>query len=323
MEVAMTMTITRRGALGAGLGAGLGGAAALAFGVGRAQAEAAMMGPLTPAARRFPLGGFEVTTILDGAVSVPGPHPIFGEDQSAEIVAEAARQAMLPADNLQIGFTVTLVNTGSELILFDAGNGAGRRPNAGLLLERLAAAGYAPEQIDIVALTHFHGDHIGGLMENGAPAFPNARYVCGAAEFDHWTAIDNATDLILSNIEPLAEQMTMIAPGDAVVSGVEAVDSSGHTPGHLCYHLENEGKRLLVFGDVANHYALSLQRPEWHVRFDMDKEKAVATRKRILDMLAVDRIPFIGYHMPTPGVGYVRAEGDAFRFIPETYQLAF
>ena len=124
-------------------------------------------------------------------------------------------------------------------------------------------------------------------------------------------------------VEPLAAKMTMLVPGDAVVSGVEAVDSMGHTPGHISYHLESEGRRLMIIGDVANHYALSLARPDWHVRFDMDKEKAVEARKRVFGMIAADRIPFIGYHMPAPAVGFVKAEGQGFRYIPESYQLAF
>ena len=320
----MSTELTRRGAFGAVIGgAALGGAAlTLAAGARPALAAAEMQGPLTSSVRRFKLGAFEVTTIHDGAISLPGPHPIFGENQSAEDVAAFAQANLLPPDQMQISFTVTLVNTGSELILFDTGNGVGRRPNAGQLLSRLAAAGVTPEQIDVVAFTHFHGDHIGGVIENGARAFPNARYAAGAVEFDHWTDIEHATDLILSNIEPLAEEMTMLNPGDAVVSGVEAFDSMGHTPGHLAYHIESEGQRLMITGDIANHYALSLARPDWHVRFDMDKEKAVAARKRVFGMIAADRIPFIGYHMPPPAVGYVMAEGEGFRFIPESYQLS-
>ncbi len=314
------MEMTRRGAMGAAIG----GAAALALAGGArpARAAAEMQGAMVPAVRRFKLGGFEVTTIHDGAVSMPGPHPIFGENQSAEDVAAFAEANLLPADQMQISFTVTLVNTGSELILFDAGNGVGRRPNAGLLLSRLAAAGVTPEQIDLVAFTHFHGDHIGGVIEDGARAFPNARYAASAVEFDHWTDIENATDLVISNVEPLADEMTMLAPGDALVSGIEVIDSMGHTPGHVSYHLESEGRRLVIAGDVANHYALSLARPDWHVRFDMDKEKAVAARQRVFGMIAADRIPFIGYHMPPPAVGYVVAEGQGFRFIPESYQLS-
>jgi glyoxylase-like metal-dependent hydrolase (beta-lactamase superfamily II) len=309
-------TPTRRAALA------MAGGAALAT---AAQAAAPMLGAAQPFVRRVTLGGFEVTTILDGAITLDGPHPIFGQDQSAEDVAALAAANLLPAERMTISFTTTLVNTGAELILFDAGNGAGRRPNAGLLRARLAAAGYAPEQVDVVVITHMHGDHIGGLMEDGAPAFPNARYVTGAAEFDYWTSDAVAEDrraLIDSNIRPLAEQFTMVAPGDSVASGVEAMAAFGHTPGHMVWHVESEGRRVLITGDTANHFVISLQRPDWHVRFDMDKEAAAATRKAVFGMVAADRIPFIGYHMPYPAIGYVEAMGEGFRYVPESYQLS-
>ncbi len=320
-----TPRLTRRAALGTG--------AALAAGAlaSPAAAAAPMLGPSQPTHTRFALGAFEVTTILDGAVQLPGPHPIFGENVTQEDVAALAAENFLPAERMETAFTVTLVNTGSEVVLFDTGNGGatGRRPNAGRLLERLAAAGYAAEQIDTVVITHFHGDHIGGLMEDGAPAFPNARYVLGAEEYDFWSNEDLLDDeamsgrarLVQANVVPFAERATMIAPGEAVASGIEAVKAWGHTPGHHCYHVESEGQRIMLIADLANHYVMSLQRPDWHVRFDMDKEAAVAARTEILGMVASDRIPFIGYHMPAPAVGYLETLGEGFRYVPASYQL--
>ncbi|MFK7941728.1 MAG: MBL fold metallo-hydrolase [Paracoccaceae bacterium] len=322
----MTARMTRREAF---LATGA-GAATLGMGVGPSLAEAPMQGLQRPHLYRFKLGAFEVTTILDGAIQLDGPHPIFGQNATAEEVQSLAEANFLPPTRMEIGFTQTVVNTGNQVILFDAGNGAGRRgKGAGLMRERLAAAGIAPEQVDIVALTHFHPDHIGGLMEDGAPAFPNARYVIPSAEYDFWSPKEKAEaeatarvgKLTQSNVVPLAEKATMIAPGASVVSGIEAVDSKGHTPGHTCYHIESEGKRLMVLGDVCNHYVVSLQRPDWHVRFDMDKEGAVAARKNMLGLIAADRIPFVGYHMPYPATGYIEAMGDGFRYIPASYQL--
>ncbi len=115
--------------------------------------------------------------------------------------------------------------------------------------------------------------------------------------------------------------MTMISDGQDVVSGVTAVAAAGHTPGHTVYHVESEGRRLLIAADTANHYVASLQRPDWHVRFDMDKEAAAATRKKVFGMVAADGIAFTGYHMPSPAVGYVEPKGEGFRYVPATYQL--
>ena len=310
-------------------GAALTGAGLTAGAPGTGQAAAPMQGLSRPSIYRFGLGGFEVTTILDGAIQLDGPHPIFGQNATQEEVAALAAANFLPPDRMEIPFTVTVVNSGAELILFDSGNGARRRPNAGRVRELLADAGIAPEQVDIVALTHFHGDHIGGLMEDGSPAFPNATYVIGDKEYDYWSDEDLLSDdkmkgraqLVHSNVVPFAPKTRFIKGGDAVVSGIEAVSSHGHTPGHTSFHLESQGRRLLILGDVSNHYVMSLQRPDWHVRFDMDKEMAVAARMEVLGMIAADKIPFIGYHMPPPATGYLETLGVGFRFVPVGYQL--
>ncbi|MEO1503799.1 MAG: MBL fold metallo-hydrolase [Pseudomonadota bacterium] len=311
-------TLSRRAAL-VGLGAT---AATTAF------AKAPLLGPSTPTHYRFALGAYEVTTIFDGAIQLDGPHPIFGQDQTAEAVAELAAERLLPPTRMEIGFTPVIVNTGSEVILFDAGNGAGRRPNAGALRARLSEVGFTPEQIDIVVLTHFHPDHIGGLMEDGAPAFPNARYVTNALEYDFWSPEDKLSGgtervakLTQSNVVPLVEQMSFIDDGEDVASGVTAMAAYGHTPGHTVYHLESGGERLLLGGDFANHYVMSIERPDWHVRFDMDKDAAAATRRNILGMLAAEKIPFTSFHMPFPAVGFIEPNGSTFRYVAASYQL--
>jgi glyoxylase-like metal-dependent hydrolase (beta-lactamase superfamily II) len=288
-----------------------------------------MLGAERPQVFRFALGAFECTTVFDGAVALDGPHPIFGENQEAADVQALAEANFLPPTRMEIGFTPVIVNTGEALVLFDTGNGDARRPNAGKLAETLGAAGYAADQVDIVVITHFHPDHIGGLMEGGSPLFPNARYVTGAVEHDFWTHPDRMSGptervatLTASNVTPVAEKTSFVEPGGAVVSGIEAVDAFGHTPGHLAFHIESEGRRLLLIADACNHYVVSMQRPDWHVRFDMDKEKAVAARRRVLGMAAADRIPMTGYHMPFPAVGYVEPMGDGFRWVPVSYQLS-
>lgn len=311
------------------IGAATTGAALSAGAPGAALASAPKQGLSRPSIYRFGLGDFEITTILDGAIQLDGPHPIFGQNVSREEVAALALANFMPTDRMEIPFTVTVVNTGDQVILFDSGNGARRRPNAGRLRELLADAGITPEQVDIVTLTHFHGDHIGGLMEDGSPAFPNASYVIPETEYDYWSdqallsseSMAGRAKLVHSNVVPLAPKTRFIKGGDAVAGGIEAVSSHGHTPGHTSYHLESQGRRLLILGDVCNHYVVSLQRPDWHVRFDMDKEMAVAARREVLGMVAADRIPFIGYHMPPPAVGYLETKGVGFRFVPVGYQL--
>ena len=150
----------------------------------------------------------------------------------------------------------------------------------------------------------------------------------GAREYDFWSADDrlsgpteNAARLVRSNVVPHADKTTFLEPENDVASGITAVEAYGHTPGHMAYHLESEGKRLLLWADTANHFVVSVQRPEWHVRFDMDKEKAGQTRKRLFDMAAADRIPVAGYHMPFPAIGHIEKRGDGYAWAQAAYEL--
>lgn len=316
----MTRSISRRATL-AGLGAAaMGTVAAPAF------AAAPLAGATRPDFYRFRLGAFEVGTILDGSVTRPEPHGTFGTDQDPAAVAALAEENFLPADALRNDYTPVMINTGREVILFDTGNGPARRPERGALRQRLAEAGIAPEQVDVVVLTHFHPDHVGGLIEGGGRAFPNARYVTPRAEFDFWRANPDARGpdlgaLLEQTAFAVAEETSFLEDGQDVVPGITMIAAPGHTPGHSVYHVESDGQRLMVCADFCNHFVLSLQRPDWHVRFDMDKAAAAATRRRLLDMIASERVPFTSYHMPFPAVGFVEAGSDGYRYVAASYQL--
>ena len=278
-----------------------------------ARAEAPMLGASAPLHYRFKLGGFEVTTLLAGTGTRDKPQETLGLNATPEEFAALSAENLIPADRSQNFFTPTLVNTGKELVLFDTGL------NPEGLLAAMTAAGYAADQVDVVVLTHMHGDHIGGIAGETGPTFGPARYVTGAIEHNHWSgAANEGFDKL---IKPLNDKFTFLDAGQDVVAGITSEAAFGHTPGHFAYHLESEGQRLMLTADMTNHAVWSLARPDWEVRFDQDKAAAAATRRRILGQLAAEKTPFVAYHLPFPAVGYVEARGEGFAHVPMSYQL--
>lgn len=266
-------------------------------------------------AHTIKLGAFEVTTILGGANTSPDPIATFGLGADpAEFQALAAAN-FIPADRSGGSFTPTLVRTPDALVLFDTGMFPENNAAS------MAQAGIAPQDVTHVVLTHMHGDHVGGLMQGSTPSFPNAELIVPKAENDYWAA--NANEAYTTQVAPLIGKARQIGDGDQVVAGITAEAAYGHTPGHTTYLVESDGQRLLITADSFNHYVFSVQRPDWHVRFDVDKDMGAATRTRVLARLAKERIPFIGYHMPFPALGFIAPNGEgSFRFVPATYQFA-
>ena len=287
-----------------------------------------MLGTLRSPVHRFVLGEVEVTSVLDGAIPMDVSPP-FLLDESDEDIAQIARAANLPADRLENNFVPVIVNTGEALVLIDTGLGAlGRDKGAGLLRDRLSEAGYRPEDIDIVALTHVHPDHIGGLWEGDALAFPNARHMIGRREFEAWKSGDGIPpqraenrELFLKLVAPLEDKFRFLEDGDQIAAGVHAEAAFGHSPGHMMFRVESAGKEALIWADVANHYVFSVAHPDSKVGYDDDKEMAIATRCRVLAGVAEGGTLIVGHHMPFPSVGFVERSEGSYRWVPAAYQL--
>jgi glyoxylase-like metal-dependent hydrolase (beta-lactamase superfamily II) len=294
---------------------------------------AALSTPLWPAANaraaiapfRRQVGAIEIVVISDGTLNVPLSFAL--PDTSPAEAAALLTSHGLPPEGMPPQTNVTLVKTGGETILIDAGSGSNFQPTAGKLGENMEAAGIDPASVSKVVFTHAHADHLwGAIDEFDEERFPKASYVIAVPEWDYWTdpntpdavpdwlkgmALGNARTL--KRLEGKIERRKAF---DAVGPGLSYVESSGHTPGHMVVMVESQGERLLIGGDVLIHPAISFAKPDWRMRADRDHERAVATRKRMLDQLATDRLPLVGFHLPWPGHGRVERSGAAYRFFP-------
>ncbi len=321
--------LTRRRIL-SGAAAATAATALTPFAVGPAHAAAPLAGKQAPSFYRSKLGDFEITVVNDGARAIPLP-TAFVRNVPNEQVLAAAEAAYMPKGSIVAPFNPIVVNTGAKLVLIDTGYGPGIAPTVGLLPLTLAAAGIDPKAIDIVLISHMHGDHILGLKTpDGALAFPNAEIKVPAVDWAFWMSDDNMSKApdgfqkasfgfnrkIFSN---LADKVTRYDWGKEVAPGITAVDSSGHTPGHTAFVIASGAGRLFFQGDVTNVPDLFLRNPDWQVMFDSEPEKAVQTRRRIYDMASAEKILVAGYHFPFPGLGYIEKAGTGYRLVPAAW----
>ncbi len=293
-------------------------------------AAAPPAGKQAPNFYRFKLGEFEITVVSDGARAIPLP-PQFVRNVSNEVVLAAAEAAHMPKGSVIAPFNPMVVNTGASLVLIDTGYGPGLGPTVGLLPATLAAAGIDPKAIDIVLISHLHGDHILGLKNaDGSLAFPNAEIKVPAVDWAYWMSDDNMSRApegfqkasfgfnrkIFSN---LADRVTRFDWGKEVAPGITSVETAGHTPGHSSFVIASGSGRLFFQGDVSNVPDLFLRNPDWQVMFDSEPEKAVLTRRRVYDMASTDNMLVSGYHFPFPGLGYIEKAGSGYRLTPAAW----
>ncbi|MCG6121793.1 MAG: MBL fold metallo-hydrolase [Microvirga sp.] len=307
--------------------AALAGGAGLGFGVTPARAQGARSFADIGGAYRYAVGDIDVVAMLEGVRGGPLQDG-FVANAPIEEVRAALAAAQRPEDTLENPFTVTLIRTGDRLVLIDTGFGPGADAPLGRLVPGLAAIGVQPGDIDMVIISHFHGDHISGLKDaNGAPIYPNAEVLAPQAEMDFWLdegeasrAPENrrggfaAAQRIFAQGGPGALSVRPYGDGDELAPGIVAVAAYGHAPGHMAFRVHSGDAQLLLVSDAAHLPFLFVRNPGWSVMFDMDREMAVETRIRLLDMAAADRMLVAGYHWGFPNVGHVRRDGEGFDF---------
>jgi glyoxylase-like metal-dependent hydrolase (beta-lactamase superfamily II) len=293
-------------------------------------AAAPPAGKQAPAFYRYKVGSHEVTVVSDGARTFP-LGDTFVLNAKKDEVAAALEAAYMPKDKMTIVFNPIVVNNGSKLVLIDTGNGPGALAESkgavGQLPANLAAAGIDPKAIDVVIISHFHGDHVNGLVNaDGTPAFPNAEVMVPAKEMAFWMddgEMSRATkgrmeDLFKNNrriFEPIKSKATRYEWDKEIVPGITAVATIGHTPGHTSYVIASGSSKVYVQSDVTNHPALFVRHPGWHAFFDQDPAQAEATRRKIYDMLVAEKMMVQGFHYPFPSLGYIEKDGTGYRQI--------
>ncbi len=305
----------------------LGGAAAIALSSQKAFAQT----PSEPGFHRLRIGDIEVTSLSDGmrrGKLTASP----SRSASLEQFQDALAADGLPRDEIATPFQPVLVKSGGRTILIDTGNGPRTlEAGTGRTAANLTAAGVDPKQIDTVIISHFHGDHIGGLLTaDGAPAFPNAEIKVPLIEWNYWlddanmnkapegSNLRNAHGNVRRVFNAiLGTNLTKYDWDKEIAPGITAIGTPGHTPGHTSFVIASGNDKLLVQADVTSGIALVFVRnPDWVAGGDMDGPTAVATRRKLYDMLAAERMRMTGYHLPFPAIGYIEKSGNGYRFTP-------
>ncbi|HZD91147.1 MAG TPA: MBL fold metallo-hydrolase [Pseudolabrys sp.] len=277
---------------------------------------------------RYKLGSYEIIQLMDGARTFPMPDK-FVVNVSKDQAIRAAAAAYMPDGKVTIPFSPMIINTGSKLIAIDTGNGLGAykasKGAVGQARINMEAAGIDPKQIDMVIISHFHGDHIGGLKNaDGSPAFPNAEIKVPAIEQAFWADDSNAAKANPFNKAWFPKAKTMMAglkvtPYDSnkeIAPGITSMHTPGHTPGHMSFVVAAGPKHILVQTDVTNIPSMFLRHPDWHSFFDNQPDVAQATRHKVYDMAAAEKTTVVGYHFPYPCVGHVEKAEAGYRLVP-------
>lgn len=283
-----------------------------------------------PGYYRMNLGEFEVTALYDGYVDLD-PALLKGIDAD-NLEALFSRMFVPAKDGVQTAVNAYLINTGTELVLVDVGAAQCFGPTLGNIASNLKASGYQPEQVSMVLLTHLHPDHACGLRNSdGSATYPNATVHVPRAEAEYW--LDEALAATMPEaaqpffrmaqtaVEPYVSRKRLKQYGrdTELLPGVRTVPTNGHTPGHNAYLFQSEGQDLMVWGDIVHSHTVQFARPDVSIEFDVDRAKALATRKEMFNDAARNRFWVAGAHLPFPGLGHVRRDGAAFSWVPVEY----
>ncbi|MCE9660621.1 MAG: MBL fold metallo-hydrolase [Burkholderiales bacterium] len=293
-----------------------------------AHAGAPQVKTQAPGFYRVMLGDFEITALSDGTVDLK-PGELLTNTTPAEVTSYLQRS--FEAAAVPTSVNAYLVNTGDKLVLIDTGAAKLFGPTLGNLLTNIAAAGYKPEQVDAVLITHMHPDHVGGLLADGKIAFPNATVHADQRDAAFWldkAQLDKAPDTMkgffqgaMASMGPYvtAGRFKAFDGSTELFPGIRALATPGHTPGHSVYAIESKGQKLVLWGDLMHVAAVQFPKPTVTIAFDVDSPAASVQRRKAYADAAKGRYLVAAAHLPFPGIGHLRAEGKGYVFVPLTY----
>lgn len=313
--------------------AGAGAAAVAPFAApAGAHAAAPAVGKQASGFYRYKVGSFEVTVVTDGVNRMPLPDDFVANVKKEEV--NAALAAAYMEQNVFVGpYNPVVINTGGKLVLIDTGTGeaayASSKGMNGQLLTNMAAAGIDPATIDAVIISHYHGDHVNGLLKaDNSLAFPNAEILVPAREHAFWMDDGAMSRAPKGRMEGLFKNNRRVFSGEVmkrlrtyewdkeVVPGITAIGTPGHSTAHTSHVVSSGGKSVFVQADVTHVPYLFARNPGWHAMYDQDPAVAESTRRKIYDMLASERMTVQGFHYPFPSVAHVEKSGTGYREVP-------
>ncbi|MBR7800137.1 MBL fold metallo-hydrolase [Undibacterium fentianense] len=304
------------------------GVASLSLVSATAVAGAPISQAVAPGYYRVMLGDFEVTALSDGTVALPIDKLLTNIKPEQTLKALKKHHLGTPTETSVNGY---LINTGSKLVLIDTGAASLFGPTLGRLANSLKAAGYTPDQVDEIYITHMHGDHVGGLMNGEQMAFPNAVVRADQHDAEFWLSQSNLEKakpedkggfqgaMASLNAYVKAGKFKPFNGDTELVPGVKAVAARGHTPGHSIYLVESKGQKLMLWGDLMHVAAVQFENPSVTIAFDSDSQSAMAQRKKAYADAAKQGYMVGATHLSFPGLGYIRSEGKGYAWTPVNY----
>lgn len=302
-------------------------------GSGSAKAQATVSLSGNSGSYRFRVGDVRATILSDGVIG--GPPGVYASDAPEAELQAVLRRAFLATDHLTLNLNTLLIETGGRRILIEAGAGKTMGPHGGRLFENLATMGLGPADIDVIVISHTHPDHVGNLRTaDGRKAFPRATVFVPKADWDFFVSGDPDLSYmpvpqdfrarfaanIKSSLAPVRNDVELYEAGAEIVPGLTTIVASGHSPGMAAFLVHSGNDQLLLTADLAYHPVVNVDRP-WLPGPDRDKEAALASRRRIFDRAATDRIPVLGFHFPFPGLGRLLKTDSAYVWVPANWQF--